>query len=79
MCVVARFVLIGWKSMFVGNYTGGGVRRIREEKHHYPSYYFICKSFLIISAEQAKLCNNYKNTVCLLFVFLALQPIVVVF
>ena len=48
MYVVTWFVLIGWRNMFVGNYTGGAVRRIRNGKLHYPSYYFICKSFLII-------------------------------
>ena len=34
--------------MFVGNYTGGRVRRIRNRKLHHPSYYFIYTSFVII-------------------------------
>ena len=48
MCVVTRFVLIGSRNMFVGNYTGGRVRRIRNGQLHHPSYYFICKSLVMV-------------------------------
>jgi len=48
MYVVTRFVLFGWRHMFVGNLTGRGARKIRNGELHHPSYNFICKCFLII-------------------------------